>query len=79
MPPEMSLPLLTRIVYPVLIGLKMQWLLDELAVCASWIGRWGQALKINRHLLATADLPADQRQRIAANLALCERNQPAAA
>jgi len=41
--------------------------LDEQAVCASWIGRMPECFAICRRLLASADLPAADRGRIAAN------------
>ncbi|ORA82688.1 hypothetical protein BST28_03955 [Mycolicibacter kumamotonensis] len=40
---------------------------DEQAVCASWIGRHGEAFTLGRRLLARPDLPDSDRQRIAAN------------
>lgn len=40
---------------------------DELAICASWIGQHAEAFGICRHLLARADLPEDDRTRIAGN------------
>ncbi|MEB3064605.1 hypothetical protein [[Mycobacterium] zoologicum] len=40
---------------------------DEQAVCASWIGRHIEAFALGRQLLARADLPDSDRQRIAAN------------
>ena len=40
---------------------------DELAVCASWVGRHAEAFELCRRLLARPDLPEGDRQRIAAN------------
>ncbi|MEY8017654.1 hypothetical protein [Mycobacterium servetii] len=40
---------------------------DELAVCASWIGRHAEAFTLCRRLVARSDLPEPDRQRIAAN------------
>lgn len=40
---------------------------DELAVCASWIGRYAEAFTLYRRLLARPDLPDPDRRRIAAN------------
>ncbi|UQX10580.1 hypothetical protein [Candidatus Mycobacterium methanotrophicum] len=40
---------------------------DELAVCASWIGRHAEAFTLCRRLLARPDIPEGDRQRIAAN------------
>ena len=40
---------------------------DELAVCASWIGRSGEAVGIWRRLLARNDIPDDDRCRILTN------------
>lgn len=42
-------------------------LLDEQSVCASWIGRKVEALKIDRRLLTRDDLPDDERERIMSN------------
>lgn len=45
-----------------------QWgLLDEQAVCASWIGRKPEALGLERLLLKIDDLPARERERIRSN------------
>lgn len=41
--------------------------LDEQAVCASWIGKHAEGFTICRRLLAKVDIPAADRQRIAAN------------
>jgi hypothetical protein len=41
--------------------------LDEQAVCGSWIGKSAESFAICRRLLARADLPDDDRQRIVAN------------
>jgi glycosyltransferase involved in cell wall biosynthesis len=40
---------------------------DELAVCAGWIGENAEAFMLNRGLLARNDIPDDDRQRISAN------------
>jgi glycosyltransferase involved in cell wall biosynthesis len=40
---------------------------DELAVCAGWIGENAEAFMLNRSLLARNDIPDDDRQRISAN------------
>lgn len=40
---------------------------DEQAICASWIGRQDEAFTLCRRLLARADLPDDDRERIAGN------------
>jgi hypothetical protein len=40
---------------------------DEQAICASWIGKHGEAFRLCRRLLARPDLPDPDRQRIAAN------------
>lgn len=42
-------------------------LLDEQAVCASWVGRKAEALRIDRLLLTREDLPDVDRQRILEN------------
>ncbi len=44
---------------------------DEQAVCASWIGKHAEAFTLNRRLLARADIPDGDRQRIAANRDVC--------
>ena len=44
---------------------------DEQAVCASWIGKRAEAFTLCRRLLARADLPDEDRQRIAANRDVC--------
>ncbi len=45
-----------------------QWrLLDEQAVCASWIGRKSEALGIERRLLTINDVPDAERERIRSN------------
>jgi tetratricopeptide (TPR) repeat protein len=41
--------------------------LDEQAICASWIGKHTEAFTLCRRLLARADLPDSDRQRIARN------------
>ncbi|QZA10221.1 glycosyltransferase [Mycolicibacter heraklionensis] len=40
---------------------------DERAVCASWLGNHDEAFTLCRGLLALADVPDDERQRIASN------------
>jgi hypothetical protein len=40
---------------------------DEQAICASWIGKHGEAFTLCRRLLARPDIPDPDRQRIAAN------------
>jgi hypothetical protein len=40
---------------------------DELAVCASWVGRHAEAFALCRRLLAHPDIPEGDRQRIATN------------
>lgn len=40
---------------------------DELAVCASWLGLWDQTLQRCEHILARNDLPPADRQRIETN------------
>lgn len=40
---------------------------DEQSICASWIGRHEEAFALCRRLLARADLPDDDRKRIAGN------------
>jgi SAM-dependent methyltransferase/tetratricopeptide (TPR) repeat protein len=40
---------------------------DELAVCASWLGLWDQTLQHCEHILARNDLPPADRQRIETN------------
>jgi hypothetical protein len=45
--------------------------IDEQAVCASWIGKHAEAFTLWRRLLARADLPDDDRQRIAGNRDIC--------
>lgn len=40
---------------------------DEQAVCASWIGRQDESLRLCRQLLARPDIPDDDRKRIAGN------------
>ncbi|VBA50422.1 hypothetical protein LAUMK142_02586 [Mycobacterium pseudokansasii] len=44
---------------------------DELAVCASWIGKHAEAVTLWRRLLARSDLPENERQRIAENRDIC--------
>jgi len=41
--------------------------LDEQAVCASWIGKHEETVEICRRILSRADVPDDDRQRIAGN------------
>lgn len=41
--------------------------LDELAVCASWLGRWQETFAICRQLLERDDIPPEDRRRIVAN------------
>jgi tetratricopeptide (TPR) repeat protein len=45
--------------------------LDELAICAYYVGREAEALAGNRELLARARLPRAERARVEKNLALC--------
>ena len=45
--------------------------LDEQAVCGSWIGKTAEAFMLWRQVLARADIPDDERQRIASNRDLC--------
>ncbi|MCU1696494.1 MAG: glycosyl transferase, family 2 [Mycobacterium sp.] len=40
---------------------------DEQAICASWIGRHEEAFRLCRRVLARADIPDDDRKRIAGN------------
>ncbi|UMB69015.1 glycosyltransferase [Mycobacterium paraterrae] len=40
---------------------------DELAICASWIGKHSEAFRLCRELLARSDIPDEDRQRIAQN------------
>jgi glycosyltransferase involved in cell wall biosynthesis len=40
---------------------------DEQAICAFYIGKQAEAFMLNRRLLASADVPEDDRQRIAGN------------
>jgi hypothetical protein len=40
---------------------------DEQAICASWIGRHEEALRLCRRVLARADIPDDDRKRVAGN------------
>lgn len=44
---------------------------DEQAVCASYVGRLAEALDLGTELLASAALPEDQRERVAANRDRC--------
>ena len=46
---------------------------DEQAVCASWIGRYDEAIALFQQLLAGNDLPAEHRGRVAANRDHCVR------
>ncbi len=46
-------------------------IIDEQAVCASWINKHAEAFALCRRLLARPDLPDDDRQRIAHNRDLC--------
>ncbi|MEX0671193.1 MAG: class I SAM-dependent methyltransferase, partial [Pirellulales bacterium] len=41
---------------------------DEQAVCSSWINQWPEAVALWQRVLACADIPPADRQRIAANL-----------
>lgn len=54
-------------------------ILDERAVAASWLGRWGEAAAINRELIVEPTIPEDERRRIAMNLRQCERELAASA
>lgn len=45
--------------------------LDEQAVCASWIGKQDESFRICRQLLHRADIPEEDRQRIASNRDVC--------
>ncbi len=45
-------------------------LLDEFAVSAYWVGRHADAVRAGERLLAEGHLPAGERERVAANLAL---------
>jgi hypothetical protein len=47
--------------------------LEEQAVCASWIGKYDEAVALFRHLLAGTDLPAQHRARVAASRDHCVR------
>jgi hypothetical protein len=40
---------------------------DEQAICASWLGRHGEAFGLCRRVLARADVPDDDRKRVADN------------
>ena len=44
---------------------------DELAVCASWIGKQAEAFTLCRRLLARPDLPDEERSRITGNRDVC--------
>ncbi|PQE01898.1 glycosyl transferase [Mycobacterium sp. EPG1] len=44
---------------------------DELAVCASWIGKQDESFALCREILARDDVPEDARQRIAGNRDIC--------
>ncbi len=44
---------------------------DEQAVCASWIGKHAESFTLCRRMLARADIPDEDRQRIAANRDVC--------
>jgi glycosyltransferase involved in cell wall biosynthesis/SAM-dependent methyltransferase len=50
--------------------------LDEQAVCGSWIGAFPETLALCQRLLARADIPAEDRTRIAANRDLAAKNMP---
>jgi SAM-dependent methyltransferase/tetratricopeptide (TPR) repeat protein len=47
--------------------------LDEQAVCASWIGKYDEAVALFGYLLAGTDLPAEHRARVAAGRDHCVR------
>jgi len=47
-------------------------LMDEFSVCASWLGRWDEAVESNLTILEYERLPEDERRRIRQNLELCE-------
>lgn len=50
----------------------VEWrLLDELAVCATWIGRWAEAAHYHERLLRCEGLRGVERERVAANARLC--------
>ncbi len=51
-------------------------MLDEQAVCGSWIGGFSETLALCQRLLARADIPAEDRARIAANRDLAAKNMP---
>jgi glycosyltransferase involved in cell wall biosynthesis len=55
--------------------------LDEQAVCASWIGRNEEAILLWQHLLTLAEIPEEDRRRIADNLEAiaqkCSNDTPA--
>lgn len=44
--------------------------LDELAVCASWLGLWEQTIQRCEQILSRDDIPSEDRQRIEANRTL---------
>jgi SAM-dependent methyltransferase/glycosyltransferase involved in cell wall biosynthesis len=46
---------------------------DEAAVCASWLGWWEETFDHCQHILARADIPAEDRQRIVSNLELAKQ------
>ncbi|OOK77132.1 putative glycosyl transferase [Mycobacterium kansasii] len=46
-------------------------IVDEQAVCASWIGKYAEAFTLWRRLLTRSDLPENERQRIAENRDIC--------
>ena len=48
--------------------------LDEQAVCASWIGKIGEAFALFQRLLTEGRLPQDHRSRIAANRDFCAKD-----
>jgi glycosyltransferase involved in cell wall biosynthesis len=47
--------------------------LDEQAVCASWIGKNGEAFALFQRLLAEGQVPEEHRARVAANRDFCAR------
>lgn len=52
---------------------------DEWAVASTWLGRWDEAAALNRRILADPTVPADDRERVLANLDLCKTHLHAAA
>jgi hypothetical protein len=47
--------------------------LDEQAVCASWIGKNGEAFALFQRILGGGALPAEHRARVTANRDFCAR------